>query len=125
MPANRLLIAAALLAACATPDRAPEPEGADRLDAEVTAKVREGRGQGYPNLSDVPAPRATPDDARALGMEAEALQAEAAALRALREAASTPRPPSDLPERAARVRRDVARARADIASQPPVARPSR
>ena len=120
MPANRLLIAAALLAACATPDRAPEPEGADRLDAEVTAKVREGRDQGYPNLSDVPAPRATPDDARALGMEAEA-----AALRALREAASTPRPPSDLPERAARVRRDVARARADIASQPPVARPSR
>ena len=125
MPANRTLIAAALLAACATPDPAPEPDGADRLDAEVSARVREGRDQGYPNLSDVPTPGATPDDARALSLEAEALQAEAAALRALREAASTPRPPSDLPKRAARVRRDVARARADIESQPPVTRPSR
>lgn len=125
MPANRLLIAAALLAACATPERAPEPDGADRLDAEVTVKVREGRDQGFPNLSDVPARGATPEDARALGAEAETLEAEAAALRALRAEANAPRPPSDLPERAAQVRRDVARARADIAAQPPLERPTR
>lgn len=129
MPANRRLIAAALpavvLAACATPDRAPEPDGADRLDAEVTAKVREGRDAGFPNLSDVPARSATPEDAQALGAEAQTLEAEAAALRVLRAEANAPRPPSDLPERAAELRRDVARVRADIAAQPPIARPSR
>lgn len=124
MPAKtRLITAALLLAACATSDRAAEPEGADRLDAAVSAKVREGREAGYPDLSDVPARAATPADAAALASDAGTLAEEAAALRALQAAAATPRPPSDLPARARRLRREVASARAELQAQPPIERP--
>ena len=127
MPVRRLMIAAiaaAPLFGCATPAPAPEPEGADRLDAEVRSKVRAGRDRGYPDLSDVPAPGATPAEAAALAGEADALATEAEALRALRDRASAPRPSSDLPQRAARLRREVAAARAELAAQPPIEPPA-
>lgn len=128
MPVNRrsltVLAALAALAACATPKPLEEPEGADRLDADVRAKVREGRDRGFPNLSDVPTPSATPADARDLAGDADALAAEAEILRALRAEAEAGRPDSDLPRRAAALRRDIARVRAVQASQPPIERPT-
>ena len=123
MPVRPAAAAALLLAACATPPAAPEPEGADRLDAEVARQVRAGRDQGYPDLADVPTPEASGRSVRALAADGEALAAEAEALRALRDAAAEDRPGGDLGQRAEAIKRDIRAKRAEIDAQPPIERP--
>ena len=123
MPVRPAAVAVVALAACATPTPEIEPEGADRLDAEVARQVRAGRDRGFPDLAGVPTPEASAQAVRVLTADGEALAAETEALRALRDAAAANAPSGDLGQRAEAIKREIRAKRAEIDAQPPIERP--